>query len=109
MKAMCFVAAVISSAALAAAAFGQAPASTLPASMQRLIVMLKPGVGALPDVASLGGRVEFSLPDRMIVRVPTGAIAEIEQNPRVQYVQRSGGAEEQGALSGRRELVPVAQ
>jgi RHS repeat-associated protein len=85
-KAIRIVAAVLVSAALAAAAFGQ-PASNSP---QRLIVLFKPGSEPLPDIAAMGGIVEFNLADRMVVTVPAEAVAAIRSNPRVQYVQRSG-------------------
>ncbi len=115
MKAMRIVIAAISAAAVTAAAFGQPSSAPAPApvassarrvvtgaatgAMQRLIVILKPAGGAPPDIASLGGSVEFRLPDRMIVTVPATAVAAIEQNPSVAYVQRSLRAGEQPGLA----------
>jgi RHS repeat-associated protein len=89
MKSMRMVAAVMITAAFAAAAFGRTASDNGP---QRLIVLLQPGTAPLPDIAALGGSVEFQLADRMIVTVPAAAVAAISSNPRVKFVQRSGAA-----------------
>src|SRR5258707_4491062 len=122
MKAMQIVTALVSSAVVTVAAFSQASPAPARARvsvstarpvaidpMQRLIVILKPAGGAPPDIVALGGRVEFALPDRMIVTVPSSAVAAIEQSPGVEYVQRSAGAGEQPDLSGRHDPRPSAQ
>ena len=54
--------------------------------LQRYIVVLKQRSGAVPDVASLGGKIEFRQDDQLVVTIPPGAIAALKADPKVRYV-----------------------
>ncbi len=59
--------------------------------VQRYIVVLRQRSGAVPDVASLGGKIEFQQDDQLVVTIPPGAIIALEADPKVRYVERVGG------------------
>ncbi|HXA20251.1 MAG TPA: RHS repeat-associated core domain-containing protein [Thermoanaerobaculia bacterium] len=59
--------------------------------VQRYIVVLKQRSGAVPDVASLGGKIEFRQDDQLVVTIPPGALATLKADPKIRYVERVGG------------------
>ena len=59
--------------------------------VQRYIVVLKQHSSAVPDVASLGGKIEFRQDDQLVVTIPTGALAALKADPKVRYVEQVGG------------------
>jgi RHS repeat-associated protein len=76
--------AILASAVIAGTVAAAAPG-------QRYIVILKNRTGAAPDVASLGGSIEFRQDDEVVVTIPPGAIAALKADPKVRYVERVGG------------------
>ena len=50
--------------------------------VQRYIVVLKQRSGAVPDVASLGGKIEFRQDDQLVVTIPPGALAALKADQR---------------------------
>ncbi|HXA20257.1 MAG TPA: RHS repeat-associated core domain-containing protein [Thermoanaerobaculia bacterium] len=59
--------------------------------VQRYIVVLKQRSGAVPDVASLGGKIELRQDDQLVVTIPLGALATLKADPKIRYVERVGG------------------
>src|SRR5438067_13639855 len=59
---------------------------------ERYIVILKQYSGPSPDVARLGGTIEFRQREELVVLLPAGAVDALRQDPLVRYVQRVGGS-----------------
>ena len=51
--------------------------------VQRYIVVLKQRSGAAPDVASLGGKIEFQQDDQLVVTIPPGALAALKDEAHI--------------------------
>jgi RHS repeat-associated protein len=68
---------------------GSAPAAE-PAG-QRYIVILKQRSGAAPDVAALGGTVEFRQEDQLVITLSPAALAALKADPKVRYIEQVGG------------------
>jgi RHS repeat-associated protein len=58
--------------------------------VQRYIVVLKQRSGAVPDVAGLGGKIEFRQDDQLVITIPPGSLAALKADPKVRYVQQVG-------------------
>jgi hypothetical protein len=58
--------------------------------VQRYIVVLKQRSGVVPDVASLGGKIEFRQDDQLVVTIPTRALASLKADPKGP-LRRTGG------------------
>jgi RHS repeat-associated protein len=58
---------------------------------QRYIVILKQRSGAAPDVAALGGTVEFRQEDQLVITLPPSALAALKADPKVRYIEQVGG------------------
>ena len=43
-----------------------------------------------PDVASLGGKIEFRQDDQLVVTIPPGALTALKGDPNVRYVEQVG-------------------
>lgn len=83
---------------------------------ERYIVILKSRSGPAPDVARLGGTVDFRQQEQLNVTLPRDAVAALRADPLVRYVQAVGnagdapllGEPEEPAPGSPRRLVPHA-
>jgi RHS repeat-associated protein len=61
---------------------------------ERYIVILKHRAGAAPEVARLGGTIEFRQEEQLVVALPREAVETLRADPLVLYVQKVGAPEE---------------
>ena len=76
---------------------------------ERYIVILKRYSGPMPEVARLGGTIEFRQQEQLVVRLPPGAIELLRRDPLVKYVEKVGGAEEGPLIGTPAEPTPGAE
>src|SRR5258706_4510560 len=83
-------------------------------SGERYIVILKSRKGPVPDLAKLGGAMNFRQDDEVIVTIPLAAVASLRSDPIVRYIQPLAGGTpligdpEEPAPGAPRRLVPHA-